>query len=102
VRNEKFQDIVFNSNTGNDPEFKELRKGVLMSAELRSISISSGLIKDIRTADRQVKDLKGTVDMVGFPASADSDLSLRRREIATNSNTSVTLSCSREKHLLRR
>jgi hypothetical protein len=29
IKNEKFQDIVFNSNTGNDPEFKELRKGEL-------------------------------------------------------------------------
>jgi len=68
VRNEKYQDLVFNSNTANDPEFKELRKG---------------LIKDIRTADRQVKDLKGTVDMAErnrdkFQHISDSELQVRK------------------------
>jgi len=68
IRHEKFQDLVFNSNTANNPEFKELRKG---------------LIKDIRTADKQVKDLKGTVDMAyrnrdKFQHISDSELMSRR------------------------
>lgn len=50
ARHEKFQDLVFNVNTATNVEFKELRKG---------------LVKDIRTADRQVKELKArAVDMV--------------------------------------
>ena len=50
VRHEKFQDLVFNVNTATNAEFKDLRKG---------------LAKDLRTADRQVKELKTrAVDMV--------------------------------------
>lgn len=50
ARHEKFQDMVFNVNTATNTEFKDLRKG---------------LVKDVRTADRQVKELKTrAVDMV--------------------------------------
>ena len=50
AKNEKFQDLVFNVNTATNGEFKELRKT---------------LIKDVRTVDRQVKELKNrAVDMV--------------------------------------
>lgn len=52
MRHEKFQDLVFNVNTATNAEFKDLRKG---------------LVKDVRTADRQVKELKTrAVDMVRF------------------------------------
>lgn len=68
VRNEKFQDLAFNSNTATNSEFKELRKG---------------LLKDIRMVDKQIKDLKGTVEMAErnrdkFQHISDSELQSRK------------------------
>ena len=70
VRHDKFQDLVFNVNTATNAEFKELRKG---------------LIKDVRSADRQVKELKArAVDMAErnrdkFQHISDNELNQRKK-----------------------
>lgn len=70
VRHQKFQDLVFNVNTASNAEFKDLRKG---------------LVKDVRTADRQVKELKTrAVDMAErnrdkFQHISDHELNQRKK-----------------------
>lgn len=70
VRHQKFQDLVFNVNTATNSEFKDLRKG---------------LVKDVRTADRQVKELKTrAVDMAErnrdkFQHISDHELNQRKK-----------------------
>eukprot|EP01041_Mallomonas_annulata_P006501 gene6501-13128_t len=69
IRYERFQDLIKNCDTATTPEFKELRKG---------------LVKDIKSAERQIKDLRGAVDMVDrnrekFQHIKDSELNQRKR-----------------------
>lgn len=69
VRAEKFQDMAFHCNTANNIEFKETRKA---------------LVKDIRGVDKQIKDLRGAVDMTEknrdkFTHITDAELNQRKR-----------------------
>lgn len=69
LKHEKFQDLVMNTNTYNNTEFKELRKS---------------LVKDVRTADKHIRDLKATVDMADrnrekFKHISDTELAQRKR-----------------------
>jgi len=69
VKYDKFKDLAFNTNTASNGDFKELRKG---------------LVKDIRTIDRQIKDLKGAVEMADrnrdkFTHISDVELSQRKQ-----------------------
>ena len=66
---EKFQDMLKTVDTSSNAEFKELQKGMLFALFLtfdfiEETNIFPGLTKDIRVADKQIKELKGTVDMV--------------------------------------
>lgn len=106
VKYERFRDIVLNTNTAINSEFKDLRKGTLGKIDacisstrpvprahmnilykthlirylsnisfklvgcLLFLSLATGLVKDIRTIDRQIKDLKGAVDMVSSHVDA--------------------------------
>ena len=69
VKYEKFLDLVKVCDTSTNIEFKELRKD---------------LLKNVRTVDKQIKDLKGAVDMVDknrekFPHIKDVELNSRKK-----------------------
>mmetsp|Transcript_19996 Transcript_19996/g.28727 ORF Transcript_19996/g.28727 Transcript_19996/m.28727 type:complete len:269 (-) Transcript_19996:171-977(-) len=92
IRHEKFQDLVFNSNTANNSEFKDVRKG---------------LIKDIRTADKQIKDLKGAVEMADrnrdkFQHISDSELGQRKKFVEEMSKEISDVRASMESPSVRR
>ena len=69
VKYEKYQDLVKSCDTSTNVEFKELNKD---------------LTKSVRTVDKQIKDLKGAVDMVDknrekFPHIKDAELNSRKK-----------------------
>jgi len=69
TRHERFQDLVKHGDSSTSSEFKELRKG---------------LVKDIKSAERQIKDLRGAVDMVDknrekFLHIKDTELNQRKK-----------------------
>lgn len=77
VKNEKFQDLVQTINTATSPEFKDLRKN---------------LFKDLRTVEKDLKGLKGAVDMIDknrqkFPHIQDYELTKRRRFVDESQST---------------
>jgi len=77
VKYERFQDLVKNSDTATSTDFKELRKG---------------LAKEIKSAERQIKDLRGTVDMVDknrekFLHIKDNELNQRKKFVEDSHKT---------------
>lgn len=81
VKYDKFKDMVANTDTSNNPEFKELRKT---------------LVKDLRAVDKDLKGLKEAVETVDknrakFVHIKDSELASRKKfvEDAQQSITSI-------------
>lgn len=77
VKSEKFQDMVKTTNTAINVDFKDLRKG---------------LFKDLRTVDKELRGLKGAVDMIEknrmkFPHIEDRELSNRKGFVEDSTNT---------------
>eukprot|EP00595_Chromulina_sp_UTEXLB2642_P002212 CAMPEP_0196761094 /NCGR_PEP_ID=MMETSP1095-20130614/215_1 /TAXON_ID=96789 ORGANISM="Chromulina nebulosa, Strain UTEXLB2642" /NCGR_SAMPLE_ID=MMETSP1095 /ASSEMBLY_ACC=CAM_ASM_000446 /LENGTH=223 /DNA_ID=CAMNT_0042110189 /DNA_START=64 /DNA_END=732 /DNA_ORIENTATION=+ len=69
VSHEKFQGLIRNTDTSSNSEFKDLRKA---------------LVKDLRSADKDLQGLKDAVDMVEknrskFPRIKDPELASRRK-----------------------
>jgi len=92
VRHDKFQDLIKNTDTSVNTEFKDLRKN---------------LVKDLRTADKDLKGLKGAVDMVDknrakFPHIKDSELSSRKKFVDDAQNTINDIKASIDSQAVRR
>lgn len=69
LKRERFQHMIGTVNTATDSTFRELRKGI---------------IKDLRVVEKDVKGLRGAIDMVEknrekFPHIGDNELDSRKR-----------------------
>ena len=69
IKYDKFKDLVMNTDTSSNVEFKDLRKGLYdpLTANLFSWNpYSLVLVKDLRAVDKDLKGLREAVEMVRF------------------------------------
>lgn len=89
---ENFQDLVKNSDTATNTEFKEVRKA---------------LVKDLRAADKDLKVLHGGVEMIEknrskFPHIKDSELSNRKKFVDSSQNVINDIKAGIDSNAVRR
>jgi len=92
VRHDKFQDMLRNSDTASSGEFKELRKG---------------LIKDLRTSEKDIAGLRVAIDMVEknrvkFPHIKDSELVTRKMFVQDLAGVVAEIKASMESESVRK
>eukprot|EP01038_Epipyxis_sp_PR26KG_P011474 gene11474-15368_t len=92
IKHEKFQDLLRNTDTSTNLEFKDLRKNI---------------VKDLRSVDKDLTGLKGAVDMIEknrskFPHIKDNELNSRKRFVEDSQNSIQTIKSSMDSNIVRR